>query len=168
MRDTESKLFKTTGGERAITIVQLPALRASATLLRLLEVLGPGLSTLAKVADPAGGEKMNLAALPEGVEKLFGRLNGQVFEELLIDMLNDATVTIEGERVPLDRTKVNTLFRGHVLELYKLFVFAVRVNFADFFDALGGLAGLAKKVMGAIKTPSASKVSSTSSGPANG
>jgi hypothetical protein len=167
MRDTETKSFKTTEGLLPVRVVQLPAIPASMLLIKLLDAVGPGLASLATVVDPLGNS-INLGALPAGVEKLFSKLTGPVYAELLRELLTEAVVIRKNEQIPLDDAQINTLFKGHTKELFRLFVFAVQENYRDFFDGLGGLAQLAKKVKAMIPTPSPSEGSDTSSGPPNG
>lgn len=167
MRDTQTKSFKTADGALTFRVQQLPAIQASMLLIKLLDTVGPGLASLAMVVGPTG-QSLNLSALPVGVEKLFAKLDGPTFADLLRELLTEATVQRKGEAMPLDDAQINTLFRGNTKELFKLFAWAVQVNYSDFFDGLGGLAQLAEKMKSAIKTASPSEESSTSSGQRNG
>ena len=54
-------------------------------------------------------------------------------------MLGPATV----DNAPLEK-QFEVHFQGQILHLFKVLVFAIEVNFGDFFDVLGAFGGKSK------------------------
>jgi hypothetical protein len=141
--------------ERAIdgnlyAVSQLPGSRGLEMFGKLAGLLGP--AALEAIAKGASLEK-DLQTLAPAAVLLFSRLQPGDLSAIAKELLGPASVN----GTPLEPT-FETHFQGRILHLLKVMVFAVEVNYRDFFAALGGLGAL-------LKAPGNSAGSATSSGP---
>lgn len=142
MRTQESKVID----GMTFTVQQLPAMRALRLLNRLGRFFTPALASLV-----GGGGKLGQAdvgALAAAAGGLFDRLSEDELERLTKDLLETATVAIDGKDTGPVMPQFDLLFQGKMGAVLKLLAFALQVNYSDFSDALGGLAKLAPGASG--------------------
>jgi len=129
----QSKKFKSNEGDALITVTQLPGMEGARTLIRLGEILGPGLAGLAAAVRFGRADHMSVA-----MATLFKSLTGDTFEELLRKLLETATVKTKGTEREL-LPEWDLLMQGQASEWFKILWFALEVNYGNFTDALAGL-----------------------------
>lgn len=138
-RDTA---FKEIGGEK-YACTMMPATLANKTLIELVEVVGrPAATVLANaftakkdVADLDVDELVRVA-----MQAVFERMDGERGDALVKAVLDGVTVEKKGDVVKM----FDEHFRGRILTLYKVFGWAIEVNYQDFFDAVRSSALITK------------------------
>ncbi|MFZ5440461.1 MAG: phage tail assembly chaperone [Myxococcota bacterium] len=136
-------------------IAPLPALRAFSTLPRIVALFAP-------ITDNFSGAETDVAAIARALGALM-RTKPEELTALLKILLEGATVMHEGKRVTL-LPVFDVVMHRKVLTAYKLLIFAVEVNYTDFFAELEArLGGLRAKLAAKISPPTSSP-----SGPAIG
>lgn len=129
---------KTING-RQYYVVQMPPSQALVLQLKLTKILGGAIGALAPALTNKGTDGAGRSALMAGA---IGALFENATEEEVFTLVRDVvtTVKVDGERVVIDKH-----FQGEYLaDVYKVFFWAVGVNFSSFFGA-GGLDGLLDK-----------------------
>lgn len=129
---------KTING-RQYYVVQMPPSRALVLQLKLTKILGGAIGALAPALSDKSTDGAGRSALMAGA---IGALFANATEEEVFSLIRDVvtTVKVDGERVSIDNH-----FQGEYLaDIYKVFFWAVGVNFSSFFGE-GGLDGLLDK-----------------------
>lgn len=124
-------------------VEKLAATASLSLLVRLTKILGPGLAALNNVFDADEGKRdaAALAALASVVEKT----DPVEFQRLVIEVTETAQIRLNNSYEPVI---FDHHFTGDLLTAFKVFVFALEVNFKSFFgEALAS--PLARKVMAA-------------------
>lgn len=179
MKQTEEITLGT--GERAlrVEVTQLAASKALLLLNRIAAALAPALAKAAgdSVGGALGAGKVNTAALLEldvaklaagvadGVGELFERLKPEDLQVILLELLSTARVVVcdgKGERI-VDLVKksgagygpFDEVFRGRLLDLFRLAYFALELNYSDFYEGLADLKKRAARAAASPKTPTA-------------
>lgn len=127
MQRTETRVFD----DLAITVQQLPAMRAVKLSRRLIQIAAPAVTALKDLSADA-------SVLGEAISNALAEFSEKDLEALIKDLLETATVEQEG-RIAKVMPLFDELFRGKVFTLYKVLAFALEVNFADFFEPLRAL-----------------------------
>lgn len=155
-------------------VTQLPPMRSLKLLNKLGKAVGPALakagSAIGDTTDLLHAE-IDFARLGEALAALFAELADDVqFEVILRGLLSGAVVVgLEGKVQPLfggdgagSTATFDAVFADHPADAYKLAMFSLEVNYADFF---GAIAALRDRVLAAVaaKAPSAKSGSATSS-----
>jgi len=137
---SKTKTFNTAHGPAQFTVSQLPAMRAGKLLMRLGKTIGPAIASLASAMDVREGKDLDVSldAMPASVAALFANLDGNELEYLTHELLDGATVTVNGQTVPVLQG-FDLLMQGQIPAWFQLLWFALTVNYGNFFDALGGL-----------------------------
>lgn len=130
------------------TVTQLPGMRGALLSWRLGEVLGPALLRAlsgVKDLDSLKPDKLmetdvkDLGKLLEstsaGVEQLMAKFRPADLEALIRELCDDATVTENGQEMPLMRV-FDLVMAGRPATVFKLIQFALEVNFQDFFGGV--------------------------------
>ncbi len=121
-------------------VTQLPALKALHVFHRLGKVVSPSLAKASAALKPGGGiDRVNLADLSGALESFFQSCSTDDLDYFVKELLYATTA----DNVPLKDT-LNVKLQGKVFTLLKLLVFAVEVNYADFFGPLRGLVAQAQ------------------------
>lgn len=145
------------------TVTQLPGFRSMRMLNRLMRVLGPGLAKLAGEVQNAQRKlpklrsvdqllNVDVSAFGEGLTELFAKLSDDELESITRALLEgtrvkSATIT-KGQDIEL-LPVFDVVMQGRVWTSLKLLVFAVEVNYGDFFASMGLRSGaLAQLVTG--------------------
>jgi hypothetical protein len=140
-----------------IQLSPLPALQGTRVFHRLGKCISPA---LAKSMGLIRGEKADLASLDisslGGAFSSFFETCSEVDLMYFIDQLLDNAI-VDNQRL---KDVVNVKFQAKILTLFKVLVFAIEVNYSDFFKGL--LAKLAEK-QAEKKTLSTSESGSASS-----
>jgi hypothetical protein len=106
---------------------QLPARRSLKLMAKLLKALGPALVPIAM----GGGMKADASTLGPALSSL----DADAIEPLLCEILAGTVVNVNGVRVQLDSPpKLDLVFDGALMTMFKVAGFALEVNFGDFFD----------------------------------
>lgn len=129
---TESKQI----GDHEYSVTQWPAEKSMLMKFRLAKAFGASLATIMGTASqtPSKGKKNtdqdDAKALSEGLSTLFQNNSP---EELVALMKNCVVgVACDGKRIT--ETSFNELFSGDdLLEVYKVFIFVLQVNYANLF-----------------------------------
>lgn len=134
MRTPNTKEFKTQSGTVKVMIQQLGGRSSLLLSMRLAKVIFPA---LAGVAGARGGDKLAMLTAFAGAAE---KISPAEFDSLFCDLLK-GQVTIFDEpngQVYTDNgfEKIDEIFKGSVLEIYKIFLFALEVNYQDFFQML--------------------------------
>jgi len=127
MQRTETRVFD----DLAITVQQLPAMRAVKLSRRLIQIAAPAVTALKDLSADA-------SVLGEAISNALAEFSEKDLEALIKDLLETATVEQEG-KIAKVMPLFDELFRGKVFTLYKVLAFALEVNFADFFEPLRAL-----------------------------
>jgi hypothetical protein len=125
-------------------------LRASALMARLGHHLAPLLKaitpTLAKSASAGKASAMaallaaDLDGIADALQSAFATLKSGEVESLMREMLQSTAVIDGGDRCDLKNDAgMNRAFTGRVLTGWKVAGFALKVTFADFFEAASAL-----------------------------
>lgn len=132
----ETKSERIDGHEFSVT--QLPGRRGFRFANRVLQIAAPVLAKAAGAVEPGKGlGDINIAKLEPALLELAQRLEPEVMDSLLWEALSSATM--DGQ--PLTPELFDVAFSGKPFAVYKLFVFALKVQAGDFFSGLSGLAG---------------------------
>lgn len=125
----------------------LPATRAQKLLVRLGGMLGPAFAKLAGSAD-GQNEEVDAEAFGAAVTALFASADEASVDSVLKELA--AVTLVDGKALaPI----YDVHFAGRIGTLFKWATFALRVQFADFFDALASAlneAGLARAIPGSL------------------
>ena len=118
------------------TVVQFPAMYAFGLLARLLKTIGPVMATL--------GNNMNveLSELSGPLREALSALDPEEAQKLVLEILKSTSVIIPdptgGRKVEFtSSTKIDEVFSGRLMTMFKVVVFAAQVNFADFVQGIG-------------------------------
>lgn len=135
-----------------VEISPLPAFAALEHFTNLTSMLGPSVLSL------LGKDEALAAALAASLRNV----KGSDVSALMKALLATCVVTVNGQRIPLVPV-FDTEMQGKLLTAFKIFGFAIEVNYGDFFVAAkGALGGLASAFKG--KIAGAQAVASTPSG----
>ncbi len=122
-----------------VTTTQLPALRAFALLNKLGRILAPA---LAKAADLKVSTDMDVSALAPALGELFANLHPEESGQLAKEILAYTSVIHNGAKIDLGSANmIDHVFTGEFKGFLMTMLFAIQVNFSDFFDGgpLGNL-----------------------------
>lgn len=142
------------GGELEFEITQLPALKAYGLLWDIAGVVAPA---MAKAIDDSGGDlfsKGDVTKLGESVAMVFSRAPRSEAERFMRDLFSG----VRHKNQPV-MPVFDLLFQGNMLGVVMLQKEALRVNYGNFFSALGGLVAQRRAA-----TPKLTSVQSASSG----
>lgn len=117
-------------------VSQLPASRGLEMFGKLAGLIGP--AALEALAKGASLDK-DLKTLAPAAVMLFARLQPGDLSGIAKEMLGPATA----DNMPIS-DKFELHFQGRIMHLFKVLIFAVEVNYGDFFDALGALGAVSK------------------------
>jgi hypothetical protein len=159
MRETE---FKEIDGVK-YSCDMMPATKAQATLIRLVETLGrPVVVALAKGASGGNFGDAELDDLAQvGTSILFERLTPENADRIIKDAFHGVRAEGVGE-VAQDKI-FDGHFKGRLMHMYRVFGWAVEVNYRDFFDAARG-----NRLLGSLRARVESAVSQQTSTPGSG
>jgi hypothetical protein len=111
-----------------VTATQLPPLRALALMPRLGKVMAPLLALDGVTAET------DVESLVPVILKVLDSLEDDQAVALVRDLLASSTAQLDGKLYPLNTDSMLTgVFGGNVMAMVKAAVFAVEVNFGDFF-----------------------------------
>lgn len=120
-REIDGLLFKTQ---------QLPAMRASLLLGRLVKHIGPVLGALSGL-DPS----TQLSELGSALTLAFAQANPDEATRLIPEILGSTSVIIEGKHVPLNSSSnIDLVFSGRLKTMFMAVGFALQVNYRDFWE----------------------------------
>jgi len=126
--NTETKQI----GDREYSVTQWPATKSMLMKFRLAKAFGPSLATLmsASTQDKQVDEQEEALALSKGLSTLFQSSSP---EELVTLMENCVVGTAcDGKRIT--ESSFNELFSGDdLMEVYKVFMFVLQVNYSNLF-----------------------------------
>jgi len=124
-----------------VRVTQLPAMKALRLYPRLAKVLGSALREL-KLDGKLGD--INVEQVGKMLESIGGTLTPDELESLIQALLGEASVTYtdeSGNRTGEFSKVANVAFAGRTMTLMKSALFALEVNFADFWRSLPALQG---------------------------
>lgn len=119
-----------------VTCMQLPPMEALPLLAQIGGIIGPVLANLGdvKMEDDVGALAPVFAALST-------RMSPDEFKSIARALLGSATAIVDGKQIPLNSDdRINLAFSGRPKTLFGAMKFAFEVNYAGFFDGLGGTA----------------------------
>lgn len=112
------------------TCTQYSAFDGMKYKMRVVKVIGPAISKLLPALKD--GDNGQLEAVSNAVSSLFNAASPDEIVELIKEMLTNGNVRIGGE--PINESKLIAQFSGdNLVDIYKLFIFVLRVNYAGFF-----------------------------------
>jgi len=123
------------------TCEMMPALQANTVLLTLIDIVGrPALVVASEAFDEmenrGDGTVLVGGLVRLGVEQVFARLTPQQGSQVLLTMMNGTRFRGCAVHDDLSIDKVfDKHFRGRLLSAYKVWAWALKVNYRDFFDA---------------------------------
>lgn len=135
MIETKEKVI----GESKYMVTQMTALRAVKMQARLLKLIGPSFAAMIASSDKSNPD----GCLPLAVSLLADKLDEKSFETLVLDLMQG----VRKDGVELTRSDIDLQFSGKLNELFLVMQFVLEVNFSDFFQEGGIIAGLIKAVM---------------------
>lgn len=133
-RETTRPRVKSAKGEVEILLRQLPGMQAGELFIELAGLLGPGFAALGVAMTDETGRTDEV---PTAVREFFSRLDRAKFRAITLELLDGSRANVEGEFVDLDKSGIDSLFRGRVASLYLLLWLALRENYSSFFEDLG-------------------------------
>jgi hypothetical protein len=134
MQKSQSKTFHSPEGDLEITITQLPAMRAFKFLARLGKGFGKPLAEL--LGKWKGSlEATDFAQLGPAVASLAESLSESEMESLTRALFETATIKQSGKLIPL-MDVFDLVFQGRVEDIFKVWAFALSVNYGTFYNAL--------------------------------
>lgn len=119
----------------SVTVQQYAAIRQSLLLVSVAKIFGPALAaiTSGKVKNMDDVMKMDITAL---LLPMFLRLDPGDAKSFICEALAGTTVVYEGAAVTLaNEAKIDLVFSGRVITMYRVIGYALQVNFADFGEA---------------------------------
>lgn len=124
-----------------ITVTQFAALRQAKLLARLGRTLGPTVGLAARSATGENPDKLlaEVMSMDLGgvIAMVFDRLVDTELEGLITATLAGTSVIHNEKKVDLsDKSSIDAVFSGRLVTLFKVMVFAIKVNFADFSEAV--------------------------------
>lgn len=147
-QDSQSKEIK---GHQYV-VRMLDPLVANDLLIDIGEIIGPAVGAF--VASEGKDDKTNAAMIHEGIGGLFRRIDKDKMRATL-DALAKVTDVSKGDKVPRLDTIFSVHFRGRLGAMHEWFVFALGVQFADFFDSIKPVIDRVKeKIAAAAASPS--------------
>lgn len=120
-------------GDREFSVTQWPATKSMLMKLKLVKAFGVSLSKLVSSTSnqtkSKKGEEQEIAALSEGLSALFESNSPEELVTLIKLCLEG--VACEGKRITT--TSIDEVFSpDDLLEMYKVFIFVIQVNYANF------------------------------------
>lgn len=128
---TESKQI----GDNEYSVTQWPAEKSMLMKFRLAKTFGASLATLmgnspTSTKNKKGNEQAEALALSEGLSVLF---NNNSPEEL-VALMKDCVIGVGCNGTKITNTSFNEIFSGdELLEVYKVFIFVLKVNYSNLF-----------------------------------
>lgn len=132
MIQTKEKMI----GESKYMVTQMTALRAVRMQARLLKLLGPSFAAMISASDKSNPD----SCLPTAVALLADKLDEKSFENLVLDLMRG----VRKDGSELTQSDLDIEFAGNLNELFLVMQFVLEVNFSDFFQEGGIIAGLIK------------------------
>jgi hypothetical protein len=130
MVETREVTLEGGDGSTAVTLVQLPSMRAVRLLPRLGRIVGP-------VFAAAGGGNLleqDVSKLGSALDEMLQRLSPDELEALIRELLGNAKIGTK-DLMPV----FDNVFRGRTLQIFLLLKHALDLNYGDFSAALAGL-----------------------------
>lgn len=133
--------FKEISGDK-YACSMMPATLANKTLITLIDVVGrPATTILANAFTAKDVGDLDVEELiGVAMTAVFERMDGDRGDALVKAVLTGVTVESKGDVVKI----FDEHFRGQILTLYKVFRWAIEVNYQDFFDAVRSSALITK------------------------
>jgi hypothetical protein len=118
-----------------VTTTQLPAMRAFKLFFRLVRLIGPALGAFGDF-DPKTDLKEVMKAMSPSFMAAFSSLDPEEATALACAILENTVAFIPGQgNIQLNnQAALDIVFSGRVKAMLNVVVFAVQVNFSDFFD----------------------------------
>lgn len=113
-------------------VTQLPARRAIRLKAKLIKLFGPALAQMI-LQTSSEDESQNKNSLVSAIESLAASLDPVEFENLIVEILQGCRKNGK-ELLP---QIIDLEFAGDMESLYKLLMFILEVNYANFFSMLG-------------------------------
>jgi hypothetical protein len=114
------------------SVTQLPARRAIRLKAKLIKLFGPALAQMV-LQTTAENESKSKNSLVAAIESLAASLDPAEFENLVVEVLQGSRKNGK-ELLP---QIIDLEFAGDMESLYKLLMFILEVNYANFFTMLG-------------------------------
>lgn len=120
-------------GEREFSVTQWPASKAMLMKLKLVKAFGVSLTKLASsTSDQSKGKKkeeQEIAALSDGLASLFESNSPEELVALMRACIEG--VACDGKRIT--QTSIDEVFSpDDLIEIYKVFIFVIQVNYGNF------------------------------------
>ena len=109
----------------------MPATKGQKVLIRLTELVGRPALVMAAGAVRGEGDVQLHDLIEVGTRIIFERLTDEEADASIKDVLDGVMVEGGGDVLK----NFDEHFRGRILHLYKVFAWALEVNYRDFFDA---------------------------------
>lgn len=138
---------------------QLGARKALRMLQRIIKIVGPGIATGIQGVDGQGGfqamAEMDIGklALGQAVKELADRLDEAVVDGI-VDELAQVTVVVKGDKQPALSAIFDLHFAGKMKQLFQWLLFALEVQFGDFFGGPGGISAGVGSLLQSSEAPS--------------
>ena len=143
-------------GDITYSVVELPAMRALLIQPLLapifVELAGAFAKAVQSVAKASGDDDLSMStllnidvdAIMPALSRAATKISPADLEHLTRQLLAGAQMQVEGKWIPLlgsDGTggAFDLKMKRRLADVWRLLVFALEVNYPDFFDALGGL-----------------------------
>jgi hypothetical protein len=145
------------------TVTQLTATRSLKLLNKIGKVLGPSLAHLGRAIEGGGdlrSSDVDFGEIGAAAAALFEKLSDDaLFDTITRELLAGVTVQGKDGVVPLfsgpSTATFDAVFADHPSDAYRLMLFALEVNYQDFFGAIAGLKDRAVALMASRVPPPA-------------
>ena len=116
-----------------IHVSQLPARRALRLRNYLLRTLAPGLEEMGDLT----GEEEATSALVSALGRLIRELTDEQYDHICAELFSSACVKVNNVLLPMkDESTVDSIFTGKIFAYDKAMIFALEVNYKDFFSEI--------------------------------
>lgn len=117
-------------GEREYNVTQWPATKSMLIKLKLIETFGVSLGKLATISqDKKQNKNQEIEALTESLNSLFSSAS----PETIVDLMKQCLEGVAVDGVRLTKTSIDQVFSpDDLMEIYKVFIFVIQVNYGNF------------------------------------
>jgi hypothetical protein len=114
------------------SVTQLPARRAIKLKARLIQQFGAVFGQFFNVIEGSSDEQKN-----SGISKAFELLSCHIQPDAFLDLIMEILTGVRKDGVELTPSTIDFEFAGDIGTLYQVVIFALEVNYANFFTLLG-------------------------------
>ena len=129
-------------------VLPFPAMEAIKLKTKILKLIAPALGKILgdnNVDKEFLQKQIGGTALANAFTEMLDSLSGQDFENLVLEILRNTSVsfTVDGKQrvFNIDKTNFDIVFEGKLVDVYKVIWFVLETNYSDFFTLIKGKGG---------------------------